>query len=695
MAIRPEKFEDLDPHELLQESWDNGSPMPVSEIYSRSKHSKARMATETLLDLIYAEVCLREEHELNVNISDYLSEFPFCSDEIRKLFDVHSAMKRDFSLGCSLAELSEFSSFDERYQFVREVGVGGLGRVLLHFDSRLGRHIAVKKLLPEHAQDRHHCQRFHREATLTASLQHPGIVPVYDLGKDHDGDVYYTMKYVEGESLEEITRSRKSQGLRWCENTLELNRLVNRFVRVCQAMGYAHDRGILHRDIKPSNILIGSREETLVVDWGVAGYSQSGQVSLTNGETIVETNEARSTLGTVESNPTDRLPLTRADMRLGTPEFMSPEQLTDPTQATVQSDVFSLGATLHYVLHGCSHMKRQSHFEPPKALTAICAKAMEADLDVRYGGVNSLLQDLESWLADEPCSAYKEPMTQTVRRWGRQHQYLMLTACLTCLAGFAAIMVFLVQEIRVQRGLAEKLMMTEMVQRGQELTSAVASAELASFDNFVVFRNLPLSQDRIELCRSMCEHYRQMTQVSDPAIQLQLAICHLHQEEYLESKEILEALRLRVQADENAAAMNAKLALLLAEIAFREEDYERVIELSDDASEQIGQWSGCNVFVQGLIVTRMFALYELNRARECQELAYLLQNQFCELEPTMDRDGEAQMCLAMRISFLQWRLDTQNVGISSVFFGLFGAMGATNEARDGYLLPLQQLAGMP
>ena len=158
-----------------------------------------------------------------------------------------------------LSDLGASPAAEGRYEVVSELGVGGMGRVDLVEDAHLHRRVARKELLlPQPAMER----RFLREARITAQLEHPGIVPVYELGRGGDGSLYYTMRRVRGRTLREELED--------CGSLQERLALLSHFVDLCHALGYAHSRAVIHRDIKPDNVMVGSFGETLVLDWGLA-----------------------------------------------------------------------------------------------------------------------------------------------------------------------------------------------------------------------------------------------------------------------------------------------------------------------------------------------------------------------------------------------------------------------------------------
>jgi eukaryotic-like serine/threonine-protein kinase len=231
------------------------------------------------------------------------------------------------------------TSDGQRFRIVRPHAKGGLGAVFVALDDELNREVALKQILDRHADDPMSRKRFVIEAEVTGGLEHPGIVPVYGLGTYGDGRPYYAMRFIRGDSLREAVEQfhsdeslNKSPGQR----ALALRKLLRRFMDVCNAIDYAHSRGVLHRDIKPANIIVGKHGETLVVDWGLAkvlGCSDPGSAE-------------RTLIPKSSSGSSDTLP----GSALGTPAFMSPEQARgDLDHLGPQSDVFSLGATLYFL----------------------------------------------------------------------------------------------------------------------------------------------------------------------------------------------------------------------------------------------------------------------------------------------------------------------------------------------------------
>lgn len=244
-----------------------------------------------------------------------------------------------------------------RIQVRGEVGRGAMGQVLLGFDTKLRREMALKVThLPRAEISRQLLARFVEEAQVTAQLEHPNIVPVHDLGLDPSGRAYFSMKLVRGRSLEEILTARLSGD---AETLAEfgLRRLLDVFLQVCLAMEYAHARGVVHRDLKPANVMVGDFGEVAVMDWGVAKLRERGAGVSTEVEALGAESDS------VESGPASTAgPVTsvRAETKawqthdgavLGTPHYMAPEQAKG-LGVDERSDLYSLGVMLYEILCG-------------------------------------------------------------------------------------------------------------------------------------------------------------------------------------------------------------------------------------------------------------------------------------------------------------------------------------------------------
>jgi serine/threonine-protein kinase len=317
-----------------------------------------------------------------------------------------------------------------RFRIVRFHDRGALGEVFVARDQQLHRIVALKRIKLDHATDEDKRARFVVEAEITGRLEHPGIVPVYGLGTYEDGRPFYAMRFIRGDNLRsaiEQFHQAEENGRDPGQRNLALLKLLRRFLDVCNAIDYAHSRGVLHRDLKPGNIMLGKFGETLVVDWGLAksvGRPEPAAASATLDDRTLVPQSGSDVRGT------------EVGARLGTPAYMSPEQAAGRIDTVgPASDVYSLGATLYCLLTGRAafsdsdlpdllHKVEHGQFPPPRqlkgwvdpALDAICLKAMATNPAQRYRTPRALADDVEHWLADEPVSAWREPWTRRLLR---------------------------------------------------------------------------------------------------------------------------------------------------------------------------------------------------------------------------------------------------------------------------------------
>jgi serine/threonine-protein kinase len=351
-------------------------------------------------------------------------------------------------------EESEATESEGRFRIIRFHERGALGEVFVARDQQLHRVVALKRIKLNQSADQEKRARFVVEAEITGRLEHPGIVPVYGLGTFEDGRPFYAMRFIRGDNLRlaiEQFHKDEEKGRDAGARMLALHKLLRRFLDVCNAIDYAHSRGVLHRDLKPGNIMLGKFGETLVVDWGLAKT-----VGRPEPRPATETMDDHTLVPESGSD----LRGTEFGARLGTPAYMSPEQAAGRVDALgPASDVYSLGATLYCVLTGQAPFTdadmaellrkvERGDFPPPRklkgwidpALEAICLRAMATDPARRYGTPRALANDVEPWLADEPVSAWREPIRRRMQRWGRRH-CLMVTglgaAVLVAAAGLA------------------------------------------------------------------------------------------------------------------------------------------------------------------------------------------------------------------------------------------------------------------
>ncbi len=394
-----------------------------------------------------------------VEIETLCQDHPELVDEIRKRVSALKSVDHKLKTRRKDRLVQESLQIESRIDSLHFVSAGGLGEVYVGEDSHLHRDVAIKFMHSRLCADEDSRHRFALEAEVTGRLEHPGVVPLYGFGCTEDDRLFYAMRYIDGETLDDaiqayfakVDHAADAKGTD-SELGVEFRRLLANFVSVCKTIAYAHNRGIVHRDIKPANVMLGRFGETIVVDWGLAVPVMRDERFKSSGEKTLMPSANNSNSGSSSGRGA------------GTPAFMSPEQASElaPTPA---SDIYSLGATLFKVLSGKPPILAKSipeirsnlidgklpvlseiRNDIPRPLQAICEKALAKNAKDRYPTALDLAEDVERYLADEPISAAEDSLGVRLGRFARKHRSatqataLGLCGCLLIAGISAAIM---------------------------------------------------------------------------------------------------------------------------------------------------------------------------------------------------------------------------------------------------------------
>ncbi len=381
--------------------------------------------------------------------------------------------------------LERLRSGDASYRTEGEIGRGGMGAVLKVWDARLRRRLAMKVVLERGRGSEHATAeeanpallaRFLEEAQVTGQLDHPGIVPVHELGLDETGRVYFTMRLVKGRDLKRIFQLVRSGEEDW-----SVTRALGVLLKVCEAMAYAHAKGVIHRDLKPANVMVGQFGEAYVMDWGLARVL--GAEDRRDVRPDFDTSQALSKVETEQrdGSTADDALCTMDGHILGTPSYMSPEQARGEVgKLDARTDVYAMGAILYHLLAGempfvpsgtrvpAQLVLMRALDGPPKPLAelapdappelvAICEKAMARDARDRYPNMSALAEDLRAFLEHRVVHAYRTGAWVEARKWVSRNKALaasLAAGVLVLVGGLAASLVLKAQADR--NALAEK-----------------------------------------------------------------------------------------------------------------------------------------------------------------------------------------------------------------------------------------------
>jgi WD40 repeat protein/serine/threonine protein kinase len=433
----------------------------------------------------YAAYVGRLERGEKKSFEDLCAEQPGAEEELRTLHSVFElgrsfAGSRSIREGLGVADeitvslegsstdagnAPAFTDSNARYELLGEVTRGGMGIIYRLRDRKLNRTIAMKVLLEPGGTEDHQrstaqlLARFVEEAQITAQLDHPGIVPVHEAGVDAEGRPYFTMRLVKGRELGEVLRLAREEREGW-----NLARAVSQLVKACQAVAFAHARGVVHRDLKPSNIMVGGFGEVYVMDWGLAKVTGRKDI-----HDLRLRPDPRVSLTSIHSDPrsdtggTSDSPLITLDGSvMGAPAFMAPEQakgMVEEIDGT--SDVYSLGAILYELLAGhAPYLEPGARLSPrtilaavvhgpprrlheivpgaPPEIVSICEKAMAREKDARYASSLDLAEDLQAFLDRRVVQAYRTGPAAELRSWVRRNKVAALSAA----ASLAALLLF-------------------------------------------------------------------------------------------------------------------------------------------------------------------------------------------------------------------------------------------------------------
>jgi serine/threonine protein kinase len=449
-----------------------------------------------------------------------------------------------------------------RYQLLRRIGAGGMGVVYEAYDPDLHRNLALKVAQGPGAggagtpnTQARSLARFLTEAQITGQLDHPGVVPVYELGRDPQERVYFTMRLVSGRTAQEVFALARQGSEGW-----SLSRALEVVLKICDTMAFAHDRGVIHRDLKPENVMVGRFGEVYVMDWGVAkvlGRKDTPDLRLQAPPS--GSGPSAGTDGPEDPAGDQDAPLlTVSGMVIGTPSYMSPEQATGRIEELdARSDVYAVGACLYTLLTGWQpyvkpgtrtsslrvlHQVRQGPPKPvgemdrtiPVELVSICEKAMAREKSERYASMQELAEELRAFLGDRVVKAHRTGAIAELGKWVKRNRGMATGIAAACLV---AILGAVVSGIYARRA-------TQSLDRFLQLRDAVTLRELLA-EADTLWPEVPEKVD------AMADWLRRANELTLHRPQLEQALVDLrHRARALTAAELEEARRRHPKAQE-------------------------------------------------------------------------------------------------------------------------------------------------
>ena len=537
-----------------EERWRCGEHVLVETLLEQ--HPVLNSSDETVLELLYAEFCLREQLGKAPDSDEYFRRFPHLGDRLGNLFEMHHAIESDEldspdpstsdytvevtgdssvgSIGRSEASRQGGESVATRtirkfgdYELMEEIARGGMGVVYRARQIQANRIVALKMILAGQFAASPYIERFQAEAEAAANLDHPNIVPIYDVGQ-HDGQHYFSMGYVEGQSLAQ----RIADGPLACRDAAEL------LVPVADAVHYAHEQGIIHRDLKPANVLLKDDQRSSVED---RGRNPGSQPSTINSQPLVTDFGLAKRLEATDG-------LTASGDIIGTPSYMPPEQATgQAAEIGPAGDVYSLGAILYCLVTGhppfqaanvLDTLEQVVQREPvplhqlnpaiDRDVDTIALRCLQKDPARRYASAAELADELRRYLSGEPIHARPVGAVERMWRWCKRKPVVSGLAA-TAVALSILVISLLAIGYRRETGLRREAD-SARTQAEQQTLVALQTLESVVFDIQQKLANVPAAHSvRASLLDTAVDRLRDVARGLEtaPRADLNLAVAHL------------------------------------------------------------------------------------------------------------------------------------------------------------------------